>query len=253
MGVFVGRSEEQDRFALVLAETAGAPDDGPDESYVVLVQGYGGIGKSTLLRRFADLASGRLLAASAGEFTVFSMDWERDRELHAEEYVEFAGPAIWRILERIRAQIENSTTSWGPIERRRLKGFAAFQRQVTMLAELEAEAARLGVGNQAGHRHLTPAEIAAMVKSGGQIAHEVGVPKAATSAVNMVVGAGAQIATSFQQSRAPRIDPAAYRVLVDQIDAFVTAFTDGLKVLARKRPPHRPREHAVGVEAVRRR
>ncbi|QXJ25837.1 tetratricopeptide repeat protein [Actinomadura graeca] len=236
MGLFVGRSEEQDRFRLVLAEAAARGRGGPDEAYVVLVQGYGGIGKSTLLRRFIDIAAGGLPEVSAGRFTVFLVDWERDRELHAEEYVEFAGPPIWRILERIRTQIENSAASWGPLERRRLKGFAAFQRQVTKLPELEADATRLGLGKQAAHRPLTPVQLAAIVRSGGEIAKVSGAPAAIVGAANTVAGAGAQIATTFQQNRAVQIDPAAYRALVDQIDALVTAFTDGLRALARRRP-----------------
>ncbi|MFC6087291.1 tetratricopeptide repeat protein [Sphaerisporangium aureirubrum] len=236
MGVFVGRSEEQDRFRLVLSEAVSRPGDGPDEAFVVLVQGYGGMGKTTLLRRFADIAAGKLPGSSAGRFTVFQTDWERDRGLHAEEYVEFAGPAIWRILERVRAQLESSAASWSVVRRRRLKGFAAFQRLVTKLPELEAEATRLGLGKQVGRQPVTPEQIAAIVRAGGDIAGLAGVPAPVTGAANAIAGAGAHLATTLQAGRATQIDPTAYRALVDQVDALVTAFTDGLRTLAAREP-----------------
>ena len=75
MPLFVGRTEEQQRFKQVLTTLEGPPDDGPDEGYVIVVQGYGGIGKSTLLRRFATMASDRGCA-------VLETDWERDRDRH---------------------------------------------------------------------------------------------------------------------------------------------------------------------------
>ncbi|XVU28260.1 hypothetical protein ACQPZJ_14805 [Actinoplanes sp. CA-054009] len=78
MTAFVGRSDEQSRFREVLREVSGKPDDGPDEGYVVLVQGYGGIGKSTLLERFAAIAGGKLPGLEVGRFTIFEVDWEDD-------------------------------------------------------------------------------------------------------------------------------------------------------------------------------
>ena len=48
--LFLGRGEELACFEAVLAGLAGGGD--PDEGHVLLVYGLGGIGKSTLLRRY---------------------------------------------------------------------------------------------------------------------------------------------------------------------------------------------------------
>ncbi len=58
--LFLGRSEEQACFGAVLADLAGGGQ--PDEGYVVLVHGLGGIGKSTLLRRYRQIAADGLPA-----------------------------------------------------------------------------------------------------------------------------------------------------------------------------------------------
>src|SRR5689334_9205681 len=94
MTTFVGRSDEQNRFREVLREVSGRPDDGADEGYVVLVQGYGGMGKSTLLARLAAIADGKLPEPAVGRFAIFEVDWEDDRKLHGEDYIDFAGPPV---------------------------------------------------------------------------------------------------------------------------------------------------------------
>ena len=54
--LFLGRSEEQTCFEAVLADLASGGE--PDEGHVLLVHGLGGIGKSTLLRRYGQIAAG---------------------------------------------------------------------------------------------------------------------------------------------------------------------------------------------------
>jgi hypothetical protein len=107
---------------------------------------------------------------------------------------------------------------------------------VSKLPELEQQVARLGVGKQVGHRPLTPEEIADVVRSGTDLASLVGVPAPVTSTVSSAAGAVARRATTAAQGRATRINPADYRALVDQVDAVVADFADGLRVLARRRP-----------------
>lgn len=58
--LFLGRSEEQACFGAVLADLAGGGQ--PDEGYVMLVHGLGSIGKSTLLRRYRQIAADGLPA-----------------------------------------------------------------------------------------------------------------------------------------------------------------------------------------------
>jgi hypothetical protein len=226
MSSFVGRTEEQERFAQLLTAVAGSPDDGPDEGYAVIVQGYGGIGKSTLLRRFAGMASERKCA-------VLETDWERDRDRHPEDYVSFSGPEIWRILERIRSVTETTARSWGWLDRRVVgPAFEDFQRQVSKLPELEQKVARLGMGDQVGHRPLTPDEIADIVRSGTDLASLAGVPRPVTSTVSSAAGAVTRIATTAMQRRATRIDQGDYRAVVDQVDSVVADFANGLRAVS---------------------
>ncbi|MFF5084142.1 tetratricopeptide repeat protein [Actinoplanes sp. NPDC000266] len=236
MTTFVGRSDEQNRFREVLREASGKPGDGPDEGYVVLVQGYGGIGKSTLLSRFAAIAGGRLSEPAVGRFTIFEVDWEDDQKLHGEDYIDFAGPPVWRVLERIRAALDNASQGWGRRDRRRLRGFAEFQRQITWLPELEKRAAELGLTKQVGHRPMSPQQVDKAVKAAGQAAEVAGMATTVVNPVGAAVGAAMELGSAALQRRPARLDPALYRALVDQVDALATAFSTGLRALATKQP-----------------
>jgi tetratricopeptide (TPR) repeat protein len=74
---FFGRTEEQKRFRRLLHELQ-APADPHEPAglpYVMLVSGDGGIGKTTLLRRFAQIAAEEF----ADQVQVFPFDWEDRR------------------------------------------------------------------------------------------------------------------------------------------------------------------------------
>jgi len=78
---FFGRTEEQKRFRRLLHELQ-APADPHEPAglpYVLLVSGDGGIGKTTLLRRFAQIAAEEF----ADQVQVFPFDWEDRRTLTA--------------------------------------------------------------------------------------------------------------------------------------------------------------------------
>ena len=83
--LFLGRVEEQARFRAALA---GLREGGlPDEAHVVLVFGLGGIGKSKLLRRYAEFAAedaaGVARRGKSG-LLVASVDWESERRRRAD-------------------------------------------------------------------------------------------------------------------------------------------------------------------------
>lgn len=241
VGSFVARSEEQERFLRVLGEVS-ASDGGPDEGHVVLVQGYGGMGKSMLLSRFADIAAGRVPGTSVGRFTVFGVDWERDRDHkhHAEDYVAYAGPPIWRILVRITAALDDAAAQWKRRDRRRLKGFGEFRLQIARIPALEGRAAKLGIEQQVAHQPVA-AKVSELLKAGGVVAgtaaESAGVSGAqvAGRAAGTVAGAAVDVLKAMQENRS-RIDPADYRSLVDEVEAVVTAFVTGMRKLARRRP-----------------
>lgn len=74
--LFLGRVEEQKRFRAALNEVLHPP---PDEilPYIFLLYGDGGIGKTSLAKRFRDIA--RDEAPFEGEFHILWLDWEDER------------------------------------------------------------------------------------------------------------------------------------------------------------------------------
>ncbi len=75
--LFVGRVEEQKQFRAALDEVLDPP---PKERlpYVVLLYGDGGTGKTTLAKRFRDIAQRE--APYVGKFQVLWLDWEDERK-----------------------------------------------------------------------------------------------------------------------------------------------------------------------------
>lgn len=109
MTLFLGRSEEQARFRAVLAELRGGGT--PDEAHVVLVTGLGGIGKSTLLRRYEEIAADDAAAAGDGRrgLLVAKVNWEGERRLRATDFALDGGPPIWVVLDRVLRSAERGS------------------------------------------------------------------------------------------------------------------------------------------------
>ncbi|GAA0611755.1 tetratricopeptide repeat protein [Streptomyces crystallinus] len=239
--LFVGRTEEQVRFARALDDSLGRlKPGGPDEGFVVLVRGYGGIGKSTLLRRFAVIAAGGVpvVPVRPGRFLVALVDWEDDRKLPRveDDYALFEGPPVWKVLERVRVALESAAAPRWRRRRRVDKAFEGFVRQVARMKQLEEEAARLGIGGVLGRRQVTPEQLARIVKAGTDLAGVAGAPGAVTAPVARAAETGAGFLSAAREGRAQRVDPELYRALVDAVDAVVTAFADGVREVARRWP-----------------
>src|SRR6476620_5980692 len=80
----IAREDEQERFRSVLELVLRGPE-APDEGFLVLVHGLGGLGKSELLKRYEAMASGRAPGCSefVEQFTVSRIaDIEKERERH---------------------------------------------------------------------------------------------------------------------------------------------------------------------------
>ncbi|MCB0028427.1 MAG: ATP-binding protein, partial [Anaerolineales bacterium] len=75
--VFVGRVEEQKQFRAALAETLNPPA-GENLPYVFLLYGDGGIGKTTLAKRFRDIALQE--APFKDKVQMLWIDWEDERK-----------------------------------------------------------------------------------------------------------------------------------------------------------------------------
>ena len=74
--IFLGRVEEQNEFRRVLNEMLHPPEE-ETLPYVILLYGDGGMGKTTLARRFFDIALGE--EPFAGVFQFLWIDWEDER------------------------------------------------------------------------------------------------------------------------------------------------------------------------------
>ena len=192
--LFVGRSEEESRFRVVLSSLreGGLPDEG----HVVLVHGLGGIGKSMLLTRYVQIAAGDDLPAAGGGrrgVLVARVDWEIEQRVRAADFALDGGPPVWVVLDRIyRAlgvSVAGSKRDSGFAER----AFGSFRAQVTNLPEL-AEDVRRAFPGGASEKATTAADVEAVVQVIGRGAAAAGGGPAAVlaagPAVRGVVGAG---------------------------------------------------------------
>jgi tetratricopeptide (TPR) repeat protein len=107
--LFIGRDDEQDRLRGVLAQVLGTADE-PDDGYLVLVHGIGGIGKSKLLRQYRKIVRGKLRDDNnfRGRFLVATVDWEEQRERRTADYPP-GGPPLSHALDAIYAAISAAT------------------------------------------------------------------------------------------------------------------------------------------------
>ncbi|MFW6183365.1 MAG: hypothetical protein ACOC8X_06175, partial [Chloroflexota bacterium] len=75
--IFVGRVEEQKQFRAALSEVLEPPAK-EDLPYVCLLYGDGGMGKTTLVKRYCDIAQHE--EPFADQFQVLWVDWEDERK-----------------------------------------------------------------------------------------------------------------------------------------------------------------------------
>ena len=140
MASFFGRGEEQDRFRAVLTDLVQT--GGRDEGYVILVHGFGGIGKSTLLRRYGGIAAEGAPARggrSGLELLIAAVDWENEQRLRAADFVSDEGPPIWVVLDRVYGAVREAAASSRRDRTAVKKAFAPFRVQITKVPELAKE------------------------------------------------------------------------------------------------------------------
>jgi tetratricopeptide (TPR) repeat protein len=239
---FLGRSNELLEFEQVLR--LAAPQrrlsrqvpDGPDEAHVILVYGLGGIGKSTLLRRFrrvaAENSSRKLMIAD-------TVDCEIEQRHYPGEYGGLNEPPIWRILDRLYAAVRAGAAGRTGQARQVEAAFEGFRQAMAMQPQMTQRAMALGIGAVFGRRRIAADEAAALSELAGTTAQALG---ALVPGIGAVGGPVAKQATAAVLDAATggeerQVSVAAYDALIADLDRLVSAFAAGLRQVSRRSGP----------------
>ena len=229
--LFVGRVEEQKQFRAALAELLSAPP-GEDLPYALHLYGDGGMGKTTLARRFRDIAL--VEQPFEGSFQLLWVDWEDERRRNAElqrgrEHV--SPEAVFDILHANAVH-----QKWG-------KHFKAYQEMVKKRGEADKKAAQAisAMGERPDLAALRGAGATAIAKilrlslpigePGEQVAKaflEVGIKVGAEQA--------AQLRAAVENRLRASLDPKQFDIFLHPNEQLALAFGEGLKKLAESKP-----------------
>ena len=229
--LFLGRVEEQKQWRAALKEVLHPPR-GEDLPYIFLLYGDGGIGKTTLAKRFRDIARDEPPFESA--FQILWIDWEDERRRTARLLVDrehISPETVFDIIhERAAAQ------NWGG-------DFGAYQSAVKLRAEAEQKAAAAlepsGERDEfAALRSASASAIAKILRVGLPIG-ETGenVAKAFLEA-GIRVGAeqAAQLRAALERRLRARLDPKQYEIFLNPNQQLARALAEGLKKVAARKP-----------------
>ena len=130
---FIGRKDEQDRFREALRDLLASDDDAA-APYIFLLYGDGGIGKTTLARRYEKILQEEV--EFEGEFSYFWLDWEaeRDRDPRLQVHEQVTAETLYDVIHRAAIRVERG---WQ---------FKEYQRVVKLRQEAEHEAAKAMTG-----------------------------------------------------------------------------------------------------------
>jgi tetratricopeptide (TPR) repeat protein len=107
--VFLARTDEQKRFNLAVEELFIGTNT-TEPSPVILVHGSGGMGKSELCERFAEIARGEISGAegNADQLVVCKVEWQDERDHHSSEYPALTGPQLPVVLSALHHAVIGS-------------------------------------------------------------------------------------------------------------------------------------------------
>jgi tetratricopeptide (TPR) repeat protein len=229
--IFLGRVEEQWRFSGALLELLDPPV-GDDLPYVFLLYGDGGMGKTTLAKRFRTIA--RDERPFKGRFQILWVDWEDERQRHASLRVgrEHVGPeAVFDVLHTVAIR-----EKWG-------EHFGPYQRMVKQRGEAEKKAAEVLAAG--GERD----EFADVRRAGaGAIAHiiRMSLPVGETGEklaqafleAGIKVGAeqAAELRTKIETRLRASLNPEQFAVFLNPHEQLARALAEGLNRVAEASP-----------------
>ena len=236
----LGRVDEQERFrALLNTVTRAAPVHG-DSSWVTLVHGLGGIGKSRLLSRFREIARGELPEDTplAGKFTIVCVDWEQERERSQADYPGDRPPGLGTFLQRLYQHVTAETEP-----RRAERAFESYRQAATKLADWQDWNDQIQREAQAGTVAVSEEERMAMaalaVKLGFAVVHPPTLLSLAPDAAAVAAGApgaASGVRKIIRRRRHGRIDEDDFLLLMDPDGELCTRLANGLRLLSVDRP-----------------
>jgi hypothetical protein len=230
--LFLGRVEEQKQFRAALIEVLAAPP-GEELPYIFLLYGDGGMGKTTLARRFRDIAQTE--QPFEGEFQALWVDWEDERLRSPRLQVgrEYIRPEdVFDILHQKAIQ-----AGWG-------REFEAYQRAVTLRAEADKKAAAAlepsGERDEfAELRRAGAGTIAKILRTGLPVIGETG-EKVTQAFLDAGIKVGAeravQLRAALETRLRARLNPEQYALFLNPNEQLARALAQGLKRVAKRKP-----------------
>jgi len=229
---FLGRVEEQKQFRNVLREVLAAPAD-EEQPYIILLYGDGGMGKTTLAKRFRDIA--KIEQPFEREFHILWIDWEDERRCN---------PALQVGRENVRPE-----TVFDVMHARAVKGgwgryFSLYQDAAKKRGEAEKKAAEaILAGDErdefAPLRGAGASGLAKLMRVSLPVIGETG-EKLAQTFLDAGIKVGAEQAAllraKLEERLRARLDPRQFELFLNPNEQLARALADGLQKIGGDRP-----------------
>ena len=255
--LFIGRRDEQARFAQVLREltATGKPGGGrwrglprrseevvPSRSRVVLVHGLGGSGKSRLLQQFRAMAEGRVVGSdiAAGQLRTVWLDWEDQARDDPGRYGGAAGPALLTVLDALQNAVAAAydADSAG-------RAFADYRRGAARMPDYAARFADVVAQSGRPGSSFTAEDAGALLNAAASagllaVGHPGGLAGLSPGQLAAAAQAGGHLSTAAFQAITGRkpgeILPREYDLVTDPALELTRRVADGICATADERP-----------------
>ncbi|MDW8328170.1 MAG: hypothetical protein RMK99_16525, partial [Anaerolineales bacterium] len=229
--MFLGRVEEQKQFRAALHEVLHPPH-GETLPYIFLLYGDGGMGKTTLAKRFCDIA--RDEPPFKGRFQILWIDWEDERNRSSALRVGHAHISPETVFDTILAVATRA--GWG-------NDFGAYQRAVRAREEAQKKAAAaLEPSDErdefAALRGAGASAIAKVLRAALPIG-EAGEKLAQAfldAGIKVSAEQAARLRAALETRLRARLDREQFDLFLYPNEQLARALADGLKRIAARRP-----------------